>query len=412
MADRFLQSAPAEAILEIFRHLARRGHQAWMTGESLAEQILGRPPECISVQTTATGREISEIFQQAVPTHPDGRIWQVPTPSGPVDCQPYRPSDSLISLLSSRGLTSFGIAWFPLENKLQDPFDGFSDLRAERLRLIEPSQSRFQQNPRLILSLLKRVARWEEEPDDNCRRALSAVTLREWEAIPSAWRGVTLRQIFESPRPATVIRLLTQTGFDEMLGLRPQADAASLIEQCAEDPLLGLTVWLRGSRPGRFLRRQRFDRSAGERVVRLLNAHPLEENFSIRRRSSLLRLAAIPDSDREALFWLRERELEKLPPSQKVALNRQRLIDLRRGLEEHLKQEDNELQSPPLALDGRSIMAALGIEAGTTVGQAIDYLKREVRENPAINRPDQLRSMLKKWRHDSASPNRSNEPPT
>ena len=146
--------------------------------------------------------------------------------------------------------------------------------------------------------------------------------------------------------------------------------------------------------------------------MRLLSAHPIEENFSSRRRSSLLRLAAIPASDREALFWLREQELQNLPDSPMVALNRTRLIDLRRGLEEHLDQEANAQKSPALALDGRGIMAALGIEAGPAVGQAIDYLKREVQDNPELNRPEQLRLMLKNWRSDSDAPNLSNNSAT
>ena len=412
MADRILQAAPEESMLEIFRHLAQRGHQAWMTGESLAEQILGRPPGFISLQTTATGSEISEIFRQAVPTHPKGRIWQIPTPSGAVDCQPYRASEGLNNTLSRRGLTSFGMAWFPLENALKDPFGGYSDLQAGRLRLIEPSQSPFNQNPALILTLLARVARWNEDPDASCRQALSAVTLRVWESIPNAWRGATLKRIFESPRPDQVVRLLGETGLDQRLGVRPQAETASLIERSEEDPLLRLSIWLRGNRPGRCLRRQRFDRAAGERIVRLVSAHPLEENFSSRRRASLLRLAAIPASDREALFWLRERELESLPDSPMVALNQQRLIDLRRGLEEHLEQEANEQKSPALALDGKGIMAALGIEAGPAVGQAIDYLKREVHENPELNHPEQLRSMLEQWSPEAAPPNRSNDSAT
>ncbi|MAJ60015.1 MAG: hypothetical protein CBC48_08545 [bacterium TMED88] len=407
MADRILQSAPDEAILEVFRHLARRGHPAWMTGESLAEHILGRPPGFITLQTTAPGSEISEIFRHAVPTHPGGRIWQIPTRSGPVDCQPDQDSQGLNSALSERGLTSFAMAWFPLENSLKDPFEGYSDLHAGRLRLVETNPSPFNQNPRLILSLLTRVARWDEAPDADCRQALSTVTLRAWESIPSAWRGATLKKIFESPRPAQVIRLLNQTGLDERLGVRPQADTASLIERCAEDPVLRLSLWLRGSRPGRFLRRQRFDRSAGDRVVRLLSAHPLEENFSSRRRSSLLRLAAIPASDREALFWLRERELENLPDSATAALNQQRLIDLRRSLEEHLAHETNAQKSPALALDGRGIMAALGIGAGPAVGQAIDYLKREVQKNPELNRPEKLRSMLEEWSPGSTPSNDS-----
>ena len=412
MADRILQAAPEEPFLEIFRHLGRHGHQTWMTGESLAEQILGRPPGFISLQTTATGAEISELFHQAVPTHPGGRSWQIPTPSGPVDCQPYRASEGLNNTLSRRGLTSFGMAWFPLENSLKDPFAGYSDLQTGRLRLIEPSQSPFNQNPSLILSLLARVALWDEAPDAGCRQALSGVTLRDWESIPSAWRGATLKKIFESPRPGQVIRLLAETGLDQRLGVRPKADTASLIERSGEDPMLRLSVWLRGSRPGRFLRRQRFDRAAGERIVRLLSAHPIEENFSSRRRSSLLRLAAIPASDREALFWLREQELQNLPDSPMVALNRTRLIDLRRGLEEHLDQEANAQKSPALALDGRGIMAALGIEAGPAVGQAIDYLKREVQDNPELNRPEQLRLMLKNWRSDSDAPNLSNNSAT
>ncbi|MDG2050183.1 MAG: hypothetical protein P8M78_08475 [Myxococcota bacterium] len=403
-----IQSDLSEASLEVFRHLNRRGHRAWMTGESLAEQMLGRPPAFVSLQTTATSAEIRDLFGQAVPTHPRGRVWQVPTLSGPVDCQPCEESDPLNTLLACRGLTSFGMAWFPLDETLKDPFGGYSDLTAGRLRLIQPNASPLARNPLLILSLLNRVARWGEDPDPDCQRALSTVNREDWESIPSPWRGAALKKIFESAQPARVVRLLADTGLEKALGVLSHPGTAPLVEQCTDDPLLGLSIWLRGNRPGRFLRRHRFDRVGGQRIVRLLSAHPLEENFSARRRSSLLRLAALPALDREALFWLRENELESAPASDEIRLTQKRLADLRAGLEDYFKREATAQKSPALALDGRGIMAALGIESGPNVGQAIEYLKREVQANPELNQPATLRSLLASWHPDSLPQSPSN----
>ena len=395
-----VQPTAAARLMGLVRPLDQHGHDAWLTGESLAELMLGHAPQRLTLETTARAEEISSLFERAVPIGPAGVAWRIATPEGPIDCLPRLKQNPQTQNLARRGLTLFAMAWWPLRNHLEDPFGGQADLAAQRLRLIDPAHRPLARDPGLAFSILKRVGLRGEKPDAPCEQALGELRIQDLDRIPSPWRGTSLRMLFDSPHLNQVIDLLQSTQLERGLGVQSSPDTSTLIQQSPQDAALALSIWLRGARAGRFLRRHRFERQFADRVLRLLRAHPLDENFSPRKRPSLVRLAALPTKDREALFRLRTLELKQGPRTETHDAAIQHLQRLQTALAEHQEREFSQRESPALNLDGSEVMEALGIDAGPLVGRALAYLKKQIAVSPELNEPAALHALLQRWKTD------------
>ena len=55
------------------------------------------------------------------------------------------------------------------------------------------------------------------------------------------------------------------------------------------------------------------------------------------------------------------------------------------------------LDTTALALDGRAVMAILGVPGGPAVGLALRHLLDRVLVEPALNTPERLTSELQRW---------------
>ena len=395
-----VQPTAAASLMAVVRRLDQRGHDAWLTGESLAELMLGHAPQRLTLETTAHPDEIPSLFERGVPIAPAGDAWRIATPDGAIDCLPRPKRNPQNQNLARRGLTLFAMAWWPLKNHLEDPFGARADLAAQRLRLIDPAHHPLARDPGLAFSILKRVGLRGEQPDGACERALSELRIQDLDRIPSPWRGASLRTLFESRHLNQVMDLLQRTQLERGLGVQSSPDTSTLIEQSPQDAALALSIWLRGTRAGRFLRRHRFERQFADRVLRLIRAHPLDENFSPRKRPSLVRLAALPTEDREALFRLRTLELEQGPGTETRDAAMQHLQRLQTAVTEHQERELAEKESPALTLDGSEVMQVLGIDAGPLVGRALAYLKQKIAVSPELNEPEALHALLQRWKTD------------
>jgi hypothetical protein len=125
----------------------------------------------------------------------------------------------------------------------------------------------------------------------------------------------------------------------------------------------------------------------------------VERSFSPHRRASLARLARLPESDREALFWMREHELDLASPPDDPATGAGRgaLRALSEALRAHLASQAKAQSTPPLAIDGRGVMEVLGIDPGPRVGEALAFLRAQVAAAPERNEPEALRALLLDW---------------
>ena len=397
MRVRLVRPAPPAAVTEIARRLASSGRASWLAGESLADLLRDRAPARVTLETSAPASEIAGLFDRAVPTAPGGRVFQLPTPTGPVDLLPVAADSPGEQLLRRRGLTVLAMAWSPLDGELSDPCGGHDDLSHGVLRLVDPASDLLARRPGLALDVARLRAQHADEPDAELEKALARLGHDDLERVPAAARGRNLLAMIEAPHAGDAVALLARTGLERALGLRSRADAPALLDAAPGDPAVRLVVWLRGNRPGRFVRRHRIARELSERVIALLAAHPVDESFTLRRRSSIQRLAALDPADREALFWLRTQELERSADQSVQEAGRRALEGLRSALDDHFAEEALRRDARPLALDGRDVMQALGVLQGPLVGRALQHLQSRVAVDPALNEPEALRALLREW---------------
>lgn len=397
---RLVRPAVPDAVTAIARRLESTGRPAWLTGECLADLLRDRERRRFTLATAAPASEIAGLFERAVPTAPHEAVWQLPTPAGPVDIVPAAPGLGLTEILRERALTAWAMAWSPIHRALTDPHAGHADLGAGRLRMIGDAPSRLAAQPALALAVARLCAQHGDAPDEDLERALADVGAADLERVPAVFRGRAVQAIVESPRAGEAVALLVRTGLDRALGLKTRDDTPRLLDSAPPILELRLALWLRGNRPGRFLRRHRIHPERSERVIALLGTHPVEQHYSPRRRSSLLRLAGLAPTDRDALFWLRTQELAESADTSQTAAARRDLEALRSALADHLEREAERRAAPELALNGREIMEILGVGPSPLVGRALAHLRERVTATPALNEPDALRTLLARWSQD------------
>jgi hypothetical protein len=133
------------------------------------------------------------------------------------------------------------------------------------------------------------------------------------------------------------------------------------------------------------------------------------------QRSAELRklLRRAGDENLEHLITLSEAELRVAPPkdAQRAVARKERLVQLRAGLERVRGSGRLALHRSDLALDGREVMHVLRCEPGPLVGEALGYLTERVIEAPECNTPDALRALLAQWRSSRDAPEVSSRKP-
>ncbi len=386
-----------EAILAVARRLETDRHTAHVTGECLADLLCGRPRRHYTLCTTASPRDLATLFPRAVPTRAAGVVWQLPTAAGPVDLLPLLDGRSIEDTLSQRGLTILAMAWRPVRDAWLDPQGGRADLAAGRLRTVGLPEQALERAPLLALQIARFVALHGDVPEAALEAALGKLDAASLERSPAVMRGRLLRTLISAPHAGEAVALLARTRLDAALGVRSKSDTPSLLERAPEDPAIRFAIWLRGSKPGRFFRKHRIERELADDVIELLAAHPLERNFSPRRRASLERLERIPAAQRSALFWLRAQELEGAPEDAVSALARRDFDALLDAFTQHLEAESERRRASPLALDGQGVMDTLGIDPGPRVGEALAFLRARVAASPDTNEAATLRALLREW---------------
>lgn len=107
-----------------------------------------------------------------------------------------------------RDLRVNAIGWDPLTDQRIDPFDGLSDLRARRLRAVDPTT--FGADPLRLLRVVRLAALLDAVPDDALRDLCRGLDLA---AIPVERIAGELRRILRDPaRPSRAFELLAELG--------------------------------------------------------------------------------------------------------------------------------------------------------------------------------------------------------
>jgi len=385
-------------LIDVSARLESEGHEAWLVGESLLQLLIGRTPTAFELATPAPCEQVLDLFAQAVPTQSAGRIVTVPGGSAPVDVSSLRPGDPLRDVLARQDFTVFAMAYRPQTATFLDPQAGYRDLETRQLRCAGDASARFRDDPRPGLRAARLVSEYAFEPQADLEAAITPeADSQAWTATPRL-RGELVRMLL-GDHPAEGLGLLRRTGLEARIAPGTRPDSGSLVAALPRDLIVRMAGWLRGTRTRPLLRQLRFGVERSKRVERLLAHHPLDARVNPHRERVLSRLLAqVGPAHLDALFAMRQWELQQADEATDVAEARKRLGAIRSGVTRILETRARRARGPRLALDGRAVMQILGCKPGREVGAALRFLSEWVDANPDRNQAETLRTALLEWK--------------
>jgi tRNA nucleotidyltransferase (CCA-adding enzyme) len=390
------------AVRAVLDRLAAAGFEAFLVGRCLREALRGERPRDFGVATGAPLERTLALFPSAVPIGRRFGTAMLPTRAGPVDVTRFRAGRSIEDDLAHRDLTIDAMAWDPRRAELVDPFDGRADLAKGRLRAVGSADERLAEDPLRAL----RAARLQAELGFEVDPALEAALGRARGGLAQVARERVrseLARLLLGPEVGAALSLLRRTGLEEDLAPGALPDAARVVAALPADLELRLAAWLRGGAAAEALRRLYFGRAASQRVLRLVELHPLEAQAHPGSEPALRRLLRrAGDRELRGLLALRRAELAGAAPAEAEAAGRAlealeaALARLRRGRELASRRGS-------LALGGAEVMGILGCGPGPLVGRALRYLAERVAEDPEQNQPAALRTWLARFAAESGA---------
>jgi tRNA nucleotidyltransferase (CCA-adding enzyme) len=397
-----LEPIPA-AVLELVEKLTAAGHAAYLVGGCVRDLLRGHGADDFDLATSAPPEVVLQIFPNAVAIGLQHGTVMVPAEGGPVDVTSFRAGSRIEDDLAHRDFTLNALAYDPRRCLLLDPFDGRSDLASGRLRAVRSADDRFAEDPLRALRAARLAATLGFSIDPELERAMSAARGR-LRAVARERVRRELTGILLAPGVAAALALLRRTGIEANLAPGTADDAGAVVEALPCDLALRLAAWLRGTRAGPLLRRQRFPRHLSQRVDKLVRLHPIDAGADASRDAAVRRLIKrAGEENLDALIELRRAELHygSGASGEAAATGRAHLHELEQGIARVRRAGLLALHRFDLAIDGHEVMRQLGWPPGPRVGRALAYLTDRVLEEPARNTPEALRTLLAEWAADA-----------
>ncbi len=338
-------------------------------------------------------------------------------------------SRSIEEDLLRRDFTVNAIAFDPLCETLTDPFGGIADIRAQRLRAVGVAEQRFGEDGLRVLRAARFAATLEYEIDDDTRRAirpsLASYAKVSAERIREEWQ-----KALGARRPSRAFSIMQSEGMLELT-----APCLMAMVGCEQNRHHAYDVWehtlhvvdaLPATEPR--LRLAALLHDVGKPVTRAVNPETSDYTFyhheqvgariadellvslkaSHEERDYVTHLVrhhlVVYDStwtDAAVRRWLRRvgpglaRDVIALGRADILAkgrdvteeLERLALLEVRAG---ELMRAKTALDTKDLELDGRVLIAELGLAPGRVVGQLLRALLEDVLEDPELNQRARL----------------------
>lgn len=142
--------------IDVILKLESNGFEAAIVGGAVRDYLLGRNIHDIDITTSATGREIKDIFVNTVDVAIKHGTVIVRHKGRSFEVTSYR-GVSLLEDLRRRDFTINAMA-FTSEKRLVDPFYGTKDIEKKTIRGVNNPTKRFQEDPLRILRALRFVS--------------------------------------------------------------------------------------------------------------------------------------------------------------------------------------------------------------------------------------------------------------
>jgi poly(A) polymerase len=221
--------------LSVCRRLQNGGYIAYLVGGCVRDIILGRIPKDFDIGTSATPKEVRNLFRNSrvigrrfrlAHVHFGAKIIEVATFRGgdigdDPDAEPVENDDRLILRANnfgtaeqdaqSRDFTINALFYDPLAQKLIDNIDGYVDVTNHIVRTIGVPVIRFQEDPVRILRGVKFAARLGFQLHPDTREAMKLVAA-DIARCPVPRVTEELYRLTESTHTEEAMRLMHETG--------------------------------------------------------------------------------------------------------------------------------------------------------------------------------------------------------
>lgn len=436
----------------ILNRLWDSGHAAYLVGGGVRDALLGRPGKDWDIATDARPERILDLFpagryENRFGTVTIGGVEVTTFRRDHVYADHRRPdsvtfSDDILEDLARRDFTVNAIAWgraasAPAEPMWVDPTDGLQDLELRRLRAVGDPQARFEEDALRLLRAARLAAQLGFEIDGPTREQMAAkADLARW--VSNERVGAELRRMLTADPPSAGFRILAEAGLlaplvpelaaqvglpqtkatghdlwqhslatlDAAAQLDPhnqQLRLAALLhdvgkpETFADGRFIGHDI--EGARiAARLLIRFAFPRTEVDRVAQLIRWHMFSyerhwTNAAVRRFLRRVGSALVED-----LLTLRQADNVGSGLPQDAG----DLDQLRRRVRSEL-EAGVPLGLPQLAVDGRDLMAELGLHPGPHIGRLLDRLLDSVVADPTRNTRQRLLADARAWAREIAA---------
>lgn len=436
-AGEIVAAAVPDSVRSLIQTLRSGGHAAYVVGGSVRDALLGRPAADWDLATDATPERILALVPDAVYENRFGTVG-VRRADGVHEVTTFRRdheyadfrrphrvefTTDLAEDLGRRDFTVNALAWgAPADPRrepgLVDQAAGLVDLAARRLRAVGDPTARFEEDAlRMIRAVrLATTLGFEIEP-----LTLAAIRARAHltRHLSGERIAAELEKLLATERPSSGLRLLAETGLlaailpelaaqpgvpqnkipgedlwdhtlrtvDAAPATRPVVRLAALLHDLgkpatlADGPFHGHEA-VGAAHAEALMRRLHIPRATSDRVVHLVRNHmfgldPDMSDAAVRRLIRKIGREALDE-----LFALRAADdigsgLDPERADRGVAELRRR-VDAQLAAEVALHRSD-------LAVDGRDLMAELGLEPGPVLGWVLDELLERVVADPALN---------------------------
>lgn len=175
-----------ELAIQIVKRLREAGHEAYFTGGSVRDRVMGHPPQDIDIATSARPEEVKRFFQKTISVGIqfgvvivvfEGVSFEVATfrTEGPYS-DGRRPdhvafADAKKDALR-RDFTMNGLFYDPLSDQILDFVDGKKDIAAKRIRTIGDPVARFEEDRLRLLRAVRFASNLQFEIEKETFKAL------------------------------------------------------------------------------------------------------------------------------------------------------------------------------------------------------------------------------------------------
>ncbi|HHW12011.1 MAG TPA: HDIG domain-containing protein [Firmicutes bacterium] len=431
---------PAE-VFTVLQRLQSAGYQAYLVGGAPRDLLRGHPPQDWDIATDARPEQVKALFDRTVAVGEKFGTVGVLIGEQQVEVTTFRRegeysdgrrpdwvafTPDLVADLARRDFTINALALDPIGRRLVDPFRGLWALKRRLVKAVGDPAARFQEDPLRMLRFYRFQSTLGFRGETATEQGIEAeaITRISGERIRDE-----LTKLLLGADPARGLKGLARSGL--LTAIMPEFKAV-----WATDPAIftHLVATVEAIKPTAELRWAAFLHDLGKATTRQVEGdriryfghekvgHELAAGILERLRFSNAFRQKVLTLIRWHMFqadpWLTDAALRRLVgkvgPEHIIDLLELRRADIvgtggpsARALEnlvrfhrrvQALLAGERVFTRKDLAVNGREVMAFLGLPPGPQVGAVLDDVFHWVTEDPARNRKELILDYLRKWR--------------